>query len=197
MTTQRFGDRSGAVRRRPVRRMLVRTLVTLAALVVLYYWLPMTGALDTAAIARLMVGLLVFAVLIAWLVRAIVRSAYPGLRAIEGLAVGIPLLLVLFASTYLVMANAEAQAFTEPLSKTNALYFAVTVFATVGFGDITPKTEAARVATMVQMIADLVVVGLVLRVIVGAVKVGRQQRSAATGAGDAAAEEVSGESASS
>jgi voltage-gated potassium channel len=108
--------------------MVVRALVTLAALVVLYYWLPMTGVLDTAAIARLVVGLLVFAVLIAWLVRAIVRSAYPGLRAIEGLAVGIPLLLVLFASTYLMMANAEAQAFTEPLSKTNDLYFTVTVY---------------------------------------------------------------------
>jgi voltage-gated potassium channel len=153
----------------------------------------MTGALNTAAIARLAVGLGVFAVLIAWLVRAIVRSAYPAVRAIEGLVVGIPLLLLLFASTYLMMANAQAQAFTEPLSKTNALYFTVTVFATVGFGDITPKTEAARVATMVQMIADLVVVGLVLRVIVGAVKVGQQQRSAATGARDASAEPASGD----
>ena len=80
------------------------------------------------------------------------------MRAIETLAVAIPLFLLVFASTYLMMANAQAQAFTEPPSKTNALYF--TVFATVGFGDITPKTEAARVATMVQMIADLVAVGL-------------------------------------
>ena len=114
------------------------------------------------------------------------------MRAIETLAVAIPLFLLLFASTYLMMANAQAQAFTEPPSKTNALYFTVTVFATVGFGDITPKTEAARVATMVQMIADLVAVGLVARVIVGAVKAGQQQRSADTGAGDASAEEVSG-----
>ena len=197
MTTQRVGDRSGVGQRRAARRRVVRALLGSAALVVLYYWLPMTGALDTAAIARLVVGLLVFAVLITWLVRAIVRSASPALRAIEGLIVAIPLLLLLFASTYLTMANAQAQAFTEPLSKTNALYFTVTVFATVGFGDITPKTEAARVATMVQMIADLVVVGLVLRVIVGAVKVGRQQRSADTGAGDAAAEEVSGDCTSS
>jgi voltage-gated potassium channel len=171
-------------------------LLTSTALVVLYYRLPMTGALDTAAMARLVVGLLVFAVLIAWQVRAIVRSAYPALRGIEALATGIPLFLLLFASTYLMMANAQAQAFTEPLSKTNALYFTVTVFATVGFGDITPKTEAARVATMVQMIADLVVAGLVVRIIVGAVKAGQQQRSADTGAGDASAEEISGDSAS-
>jgi voltage-gated potassium channel len=66
----------------------------------------MTGALDTAAIARLVVGLLVFTVLIAWQVRAILRSAYPALRAIETLAVAIPLFLLLFASTYLNLDNA-------------------------------------------------------------------------------------------
>ena len=91
------------MRRRAVRRTVVRALLTSAALVVLYYRLPMTGALDTAAIARLVVGLLVFTVLIAWQVRAILRSAYPP-WAIETLAVAIPLFLLLFASTYLMMA---------------------------------------------------------------------------------------------
>jgi voltage-gated potassium channel len=65
-----------------------------------------------------------------------------------------------------------------------------------GFGDIAPKTEAARVATMAQMMGDLVVVvvvGLVVRVMVGAVKVGREQRSAETDARDASAEPASGD----
>ena len=65
--------------------------------------------------------------------------------------------------------------FTEPLTRTDALYFTVTVFSTVGFGDITAKTEAARLVVTGQMIADLVVIGLGLKVIVGAVKRGRQQ----------------------
>jgi voltage-gated potassium channel len=169
--------------------MVVRALLTSTALVVLYYQLPMTGALDTSAIALLLVGLLVFAALVAWQVRAIVRSRYPALRAIEALAATIPLFLLLFASAYLVMSNAQPRAFTEPLSKTNALYFTVTVFATVGFGDIAPKTEAARVATTVQMTGDLLVVGLVVRLMLGAVRTGRQ-RSADTGAGDGSAEHV-------
>ncbi|HET6760441.1 MAG TPA: hypothetical protein VFH20_14275 [Propionibacteriaceae bacterium] len=42
MTSQRVGDRSGIVRRRAVRRTVVRALLTSAALVVLYYGLPMT-----------------------------------------------------------------------------------------------------------------------------------------------------------
>jgi len=38
-------------------------------------------------------------------------------------------------------------------------YFTVTVFSTVGFGDITAKTEAARLVVTGQMIVDLVASG--------------------------------------
>jgi voltage-gated potassium channel len=54
------------------------------------------------------------------------------------------------------------------------------VFSTVGFGDITPETQPARVVTMIQMLADLLMVGLVLRVMLGAVKAGRERRDAAS-----------------
>jgi len=54
------------------------------------------------------------------------------------------------------------------------------VFSTVGFGDITAKTETARLVVTVQMIADLIVLGLGIKVIVGAVTRGRQQRPADT-----------------
>jgi voltage-gated potassium channel len=176
-----------------MRRMVVRALLTSTTLVVLYYRLPMAGALDASATALLVVGLLVFAVLIVYQVRAILSSEYPALRAIEALAAAVPLFLLLFASAYLMIANAQPRAFTEPLSKTNALYFTVTVFATVGFGDIAPKTETARVATTVQMLGDLLVLGLVVRVMLGAVRAGRQQRSADMGTRDASAEHVSGD----
>jgi voltage-gated potassium channel len=64
------------------------------------------------------------------------------------------------------------------LTKTDALYFTVTVFATVGFGDIVPRTELARIVTMSQMLADLVVIGLIVRVMISAVKEGHQRRAA-------------------
>ena len=41
----------------------------------------------------------------------------------------------------------------------------MTVFSTVGFGDITPKTEVAQLVTTDQMLVDLVVVGVVVRLI--------------------------------
>ena len=76
------------------------------------------------------------------------------------------------------MATNSASNFSQPMTHTNALYFTVTVFATVGFGDITAKTEAARLVVTGQMITDLIIVGLGVRIIVGAVKHGQQRRSA-------------------
>ena len=46
--------------------------------------------------------------------------------------------------------------FTQPLTRTDALYFTVTVFSTVGFGDISPKLEAARVVLIAQMLSHRV-----------------------------------------
>ena len=58
------------------------------------------------------------------------------------------------------------------------MYFSSTVFTTVGFGDITAKTEAARLAVTLQMWLDLVFLGLVVRIVVNAVKFNQQRRTA-------------------
>ena len=72
---------------------------------------------------RLLIGLLVFAGVTVWQVRAIAGSRYPGLRAAEALGLIIPLYLLLFASTYFLMERASAANFTQPLTRTDALYF--------------------------------------------------------------------------
>ena len=49
----------------------------------------------------------------------------------------------------------SASNFSQPLTRIDSVYFTVTTFATVGFGDITATTEAARLVVTGQMIADL------------------------------------------
>ena len=162
---------------------MLRSAGSTTALVVIYYLLPLNRSSTWVAVTMLVIGLALFIGLVAFQVRSIVRSRFPALRAIEALATSVPLFLLLFASVYVVLSTISASNFTEPLTHTDALYFTVTVFSTVGFGDITAKSEAARLVVTSQMIADLLIIGLGLRVIVGAVTRSRQQRPEDAGTG--------------
>jgi len=82
----------------------------------------------------------------------------------------IPFFLLLFASLYLSLAATFAGSFSERLDHTGSLYFTVTVFATVGFGDITPKTGGMQMLVTVQMLLNLAVLGLVIRILTSAAK---------------------------
>jgi voltage-gated potassium channel len=186
MTDQRDQELPRATRRRLIIKAVLRGLVTTTVLVVLYYLLPLDRSWDSDTAVRLLIGLLVFAGVTVWQVKAIARSRYPGLRAAKALGLIIPLYLLLFASTYFVMERASAANFTQPLSRTDALYFSVTVFTTVGFGDIAAKSETARVVLIIQMLADLALLGAGARVLLGAVRRGQQRRSD-TGDGDSPA----------
>jgi hypothetical protein len=155
---------------------VLRGLLSATVLVVLYYLVP-DQSLNTDVALRVLAGLLVFAGITAWQVRAITGSRYPALKAAEALGLIFPLYLLVFASTYYVMERASAASFTESLTKTDALYFTVTVFSTVGFGDIAAKSEAARVVLIVQMLGDLALLGAGARILLGAVRRGQQRRT--------------------
>ena len=177
MTGEHDQDLTVAKRRRLIFRAALRSVLTAAVLVVVYYLLPLAHPLRAGTAWRLLIGLLVFAGVMAWQVKAIAGSRYPGLRAAQTLGFIIPFFLLFFASTYFLMGRASAANFTQPLTRTDALYFTVTVFTTVGFGDITAKSETARVALIVQMLADLALLGAGIRLLLGAVQRGQQRRS--------------------
>ena len=176
MTRRRYEDMTPRARRRLVTLSLLRSAASVTLLVVVYYKAPLDASLDTASWIEFGVALLAFAVMIAWQVRAIISSDLPRLRAIQAVAVGLPLLLLMFASAYIVIAGNQPDAFTEALSRTDSLYFTVTVFATVGFGDIAPKTELARVVTTIQMLLGVIVVGLIAKIFLSAVQVAVRRR---------------------
>lgn len=163
--------------RRMVLWGLLRGALMSTLMLVVYYLVPLDRRLDIEAAIGLVVGLVAFVALVVWQVDAIARSERPRLRAFEAVAVSLPFLLVLFAATYFLIGSDQADSFTEPMTRTDALYFTVTVFATVGFGDIAPRTEAARVVTTIQMLVDLIALGVIARVILGAVRVGLRRQS--------------------
>lgn len=157
---------------------MLHGLVVTTVLVVIYYELPLDRPLDTGTAARLLIGLLVFAGLTVWQVKAIAGSRYPGPAG--GRGAGIDHSLVPAAVRLDVLPDGTGlggELHPAALSRTDALHFSVTVFTTVGFGDITARSETARVMLIVQMLADLALLGAGARVLLGAVRRGQQRRS--------------------
>ena len=176
--TDNLARTDGTPGRRPLFLAIARTLLTPACLVVLYLLLPFDREFTPGTLAALLAGIFAMALLVAWQVRSILRSPHPALQAVEAVALSLPLFLLLFAATYTLLSDSHPAAFTEPLSRFDSLYFVVTVFATVGFGDISAVSTVARVLVTVQMVGDLVLIGLVLRVFLTAVDRGRRRMTA-------------------
>ncbi len=162
-------------RRRRVVVVTLRTGLNIAPVVALYFLVPLDHSSNLGAALELALGVMALAAIIALQVKAIVGSDRPISRAVEALAMSVPLYVLFFAMAYFLMARANHASFGVPISRTDAMYFSSTVFTTVGFGDITAKTEAARLVVTVQMWLDLVFLGLVVRVVVNAVKFNQQR----------------------
>ncbi len=163
---------------------VLRSVASAIALVALYYLLPLDSLASLPLGVILVAGLLVLAAVAAWQLRLILRATHPGVRAAEALATTVPLFLLLFASAYFAMARASPATFSEHLTRTDTLYFAVTTFSTVGYGDITAVSQAARLVVTAQIILDLLVLGLGLKLFTGAV---HRARRAQPGTADPAA----------
>ena len=159
----------------------LRTLLTIALILVIYYLVPFDHGMNDATAAGLVLGAVALAAIVVFQIWAIGRSKYPTMRAVEALAFTIPLYILLFASTYYLMARAQLTSFGVHLSRTDAMYFSSTIFTTVGFGDITAKSETARGVVTLQMMLDLVALGLVVRLVLNAIKLGQQRHAMSDG----------------
>jgi hypothetical protein len=162
---------------------LLRAVGSTIALVVIYYLLPLDNSATWLAITILVIGLAAFVGLVAFHARAIIAAPFPTLRALEAFAIVVPVFLLLFAGAYALLGHASAGNFSQHMTHTNALYFTVTVFSTVGFGDITATAATPRLVVTAQMILDLVVLGIGIKVLLGAITRGRQRQSPDTGTG--------------
>ncbi len=180
--------------RRVVTRSALRILVSVVLLFALYGALPIADRTGLGTLLELLVGLIIFAALLGWQVLKIMGAEHPELRAAEALAIAVPVVLIVFAFTYLSLSHVYPKSFSEPLNHVRAIYFVVTVVSTVGFGDITPKTDAAMIVVSFQIMLDLVLLVGIVRAVFFAAQVGvrrrQTEREAATG------ESIASESAS-
>jgi voltage-gated potassium channel len=161
-----------------VFRLVVGTALILAA----YAAMPTGGKnMNWGAIPVTILALALFTVIFARQVRAISSARRPVVRAVELLVCSLLIFMVLFAAVAVQLESFSPGSYTEPLNKVDGFYFSVTTLATVGFGDITPVTTTARVVTTIQMLGNLVLLGIAFRLLSQEVEARvRQARSSRT-----------------
>ncbi len=153
---------------------MLRVFATSAALVALYYVVPLNSFDNVPIVIPLTIGLVILVAVSVMQIRSILNARYPSIRALEALAATIPLFIVLFAASYYVTSRATPTSFNEQsMTRTDTMYFTITVLTTVGFGDIAATSESARLMVSAQMILDLILLGLGIRVIGRAVNIGK------------------------
>jgi voltage-gated potassium channel len=170
VAAMRLADLDPVARRRAVMVCAATVILSWVFIFGAYFALPIGRESGLRAFVRLGTDIALVGAVMFWQLRRISQALLPELRSIEGLGVIIAVFLVAFSSTYLAMSHEAATTFTMRLDHIRALYFTISIFSTVGFGDITPRTDVARLVVSAQMLLDLVLIGAVVRIIFSAAR---------------------------
>jgi voltage-gated potassium channel len=163
-------------KQRVVARSAARIVFSIVLLFAVYGTVPVADRTGVGTLVELFVGMIIFAAVLSWQVLKIMGAEHPELRAAEALAIAIPVVLIVFSFTYLSLSHVRPGSFSEPLNHVRAIYFVITVISTVGFGDITPKTDAAMILVSFQIMLDLVLLVGIVRAVFFAAQVGVRRR---------------------
>ncbi|HYJ66689.1 MAG TPA: potassium channel family protein [Nocardioidaceae bacterium] len=154
----------------------LRVTLSISVLFAAYFLIPIRSYQSGAEVPWLILQLAVFGVVVGVQVPAIVQAKYPILRAVEAATLLVPAYLLIFARIYVSNSLDDPSRFSRPLDDVTGLYFTVTVFSTVGFGDIVAKTDSMRMLVTVQMLLNLIVLGVVVRLLTVAARRGVARR---------------------
>jgi len=146
-----------------------------------------TGASSAVPFVVAILGSVVYIWLFRRQVHGVYSARYPAIRAVEALILSAAMFLALFAMVYVIISDGNDAAFTESLDAFNAYYYALTVLATVGFGDIAPASVAARSASMLQMALDIAFIAVLIRIMGGVARKAIDERREHRGASEPAA----------
>ncbi|MGB7979531.1 MAG: potassium channel family protein [Candidatus Nanopelagicales bacterium] len=158
--------------RRLLVAVLARVLGVVGVVLLVYLVVPIGGESATAATVTACVGIAAVLTVFARQISRVSRSPRPVLAALEALALVFGLFLCFFALLYVSLSVSDPGAFTQAVTKVAGIYFTMTVFATVGFGDIAADSDTARVMVTIQMVLGMILIGTAVKALGSAARRG-------------------------
>lgn len=153
-------------------RGVVRILLIGAVLSVLYVLMPLQTDL---AWLGLVIGLVALVCIAPFAVRravAVSNSSAPLLAAAEAILIIVAMLVFGFSSVYLAIGR-DAGQFDGLETRLDAVYFTVTTLSTVGYGDVHATGQMARGVVTLQILFDLSLLAVSVKLLLGAARQGR------------------------
>lgn len=138
-----------------------RAVRNVVLVVAVYYLLPLDVQQGPWAVALRLLGVVAGIVFVAWgvwaaVVREAAGEADQGIRLDLLILVSVVGVVVFALADYLVATRGTGE-FVELNTRTDALYFAVSTLATVGFGDVHAQGQIGRGLVLIQMVFNVVV----------------------------------------
>ena len=149
----------------PVRKFVLMLLTVMIPMAV-YFVVPLDDELGK--VVALVVVVLSAASLIPLSIRQaglVLRSTDPLFDAMRCIVSAVVFLVVSFSAAYYVLGTAYEHEVQGLETKLDAVYFTVTILATVGFGDISATGQFARGLVTMQMVVNFAVLAVALRVV--------------------------------
>ncbi|MCX5390557.1 potassium channel family protein [Streptomyces sp. NBC_00094] len=138
-------------------RVWALVLSGLTVLIAAYFTLPLSVFRPSRPVfswVTFVVILTILAILLLKQIRSVLVDDQSGRPAL-----GIPLLvglsLVIFATAYLTLSRQHGE-FDGLATRTDALYFTVITMSTVGYGDVAPTGQTARLVVTLQIVYNFV-----------------------------------------
>ena len=166
MSARKLAELSRSELRREVKKSVLLMVAMTVGTIAIYFTIPFEGLHSSSqAVMRLITGLIGFGVVIFFLIRRILKSDIPQLRAAETVVITFIIFLCAYASIYLGISQVDSNTFNTQLTHMSALYFTVVTFGTVGYGDISANTDLARMLVAVQILIDWAYIGVIVRLV--------------------------------
>ncbi|MEZ5180938.1 MAG: potassium channel family protein [Acidimicrobiales bacterium] len=156
---------------------VVRAVAIVGIALAVYFTLPFHGEHWPVAVALGMGAVVASVPITLHRVERIRTSDHPVAEAVEAVAILASLILVAFATTYYAIATNTDQ-IPGIHTKIDSFYFTITTVATVGFGDIVPTGQAARMIVAVQILLNISLIAGSFRLVSGAAHDRRAERQA-------------------